>query len=59
MNEPKAPAKIVQIAILRFALQSPTPTAAAFVAKMRKQDREWVQDVKEQLDEEQSAAAPK
>ena len=49
---------IIQKAVLRFALQSPQPAAAAFVAKMRKKDREWVEDTKELLDLETEYDAP-
>jgi len=40
---------IVQKAILRFALQSPEPAAAAFVRAQRQRDAEWVSDTEELL----------
>jgi hypothetical protein len=40
---------IVQKAILRFALQSPGPGAAAYVMKLRHKDAEWVADTEETL----------
>ena len=37
-------------AILRFALQAPGPKAAAFIAKVRKEESEFYRDAKEQLE---------
>jgi hypothetical protein len=40
---------VVKRAILRFALRSSQPRAAAFVAAQRQRDREWVSDTEELL----------
>lgn len=50
----------IRKSILRFALQSPRPEAVAFVAEMRKKEKEWVDDTKELLElESPPKAAPK
>ena len=43
------PMLLMRRSVLRFAVQSPTPQAAAFVAKMRKEDAEWVAEQTEIL----------
>ncbi|MCI0463612.1 MAG: hypothetical protein L0Z62_42295 [Gemmataceae bacterium] len=40
---------VIRRAILRFALQSPHPQAAAFVRAQRLRDREWVEDIEDHL----------
>jgi hypothetical protein len=45
----KNKAAIVRNAIIRYALQSPRPTAAAFVTRVRKQDPELVQYLEDEL----------
>jgi hypothetical protein len=51
---------VVRRAILRFALRSPAPRAAAFVEEQRRRDREWVSDTEEllRLESEPPTAAP-
>jgi hypothetical protein len=48
---------VIQRAILRFALQSPTPQAAKYVADQRKRDPELVRDTEEILKLEPDAPA--
>jgi hypothetical protein len=49
---------VIQRAILRFALQSPTKAAAAYVAEQRKRDPDQVRDTEEILKLEPDVAPP-
>jgi hypothetical protein len=49
LEKPSHKTPIIRKSILRFALQSPRPEAAAFVVTMRNEDREWVEDTEEFL----------
>ena len=49
---------VIQRATLRFALQSPTKSAAAYVAQQRKRDPEQVRDTEEILKLEPDSAPP-
>lgn len=40
---------VIRRAITRFALRSPEPAAAAFIAEQRKRDPDWVKDVEDLL----------
>jgi len=40
---------VIRRAVTRFALRSPEPAAAAFVAEQRRRDAEWVKDVEDLL----------
>lgn len=48
--------QVIQKSILRFALQSPAPRAAAYVRAERKRDAEWVGDTEELLKSETAPA---
>lgn len=50
---------VIRNAILRFAMEAPGPEAAAFVAKMRKMDRERVEYYEELIDQEKKEKAEK
>jgi hypothetical protein len=41
--------KFIRRSILRFALQSPSPRAAAFVREQRQRDLQWVKDTEDLL----------
>lgn len=49
--------QVIQKSILRFALQSPAPRAAAYVRAERKRDAEWVADTEELLKSETAPAS--
>ena len=57
-GKPGFKAPIVRRAILRFALQSPTPRARAFVNEQSARDAAWVSDTKELLELESTVALP-
>lgn len=46
--------QVIRRAVIRFALKCPSPAAASFVAKLRKQDAQLVADVEEILKFEES-----
>jgi len=49
---------VVKRAILRYALQCPTPRARTFVETQRRRDAEWVKDTEELLKLESPASPP-
>jgi len=49
---------VVKRAILRYALQCPTPRARAFVETQRRRDADWVKDTEELLKLESPASPP-